>query len=72
MKYEKKKYIIEGGFDLNDYGYTDVNSYSVMYKYDESSVYYPGKWYVGIDVAEDPESVKIQKQRDKKIDTILS
>lgn len=70
----KKEYIIEGVFDLNDYGYADINSYSVRYKVEDASdLSDPSKWYVmGIDVAEDPESVKIQKQRDKKIDTILS
>ena len=70
----KKEYITEGVFDLSDYGYTDINSYSVRYKVEDASdLSDSNKWYVmGIDVAKEPESVKIQKQRDKKIDTILS
>ena len=75
----EKEYIIEG-FDLSNYGYTDINSYSVRYKVEDASDFIAtfnksdsNKWYVmGIDVAEEPESVKVQKRRDKKIDTILN
>jgi hypothetical protein len=70
----KKEYIIEGSFDLNDYGYADINSYSVRYRVDkDSDIYDPNTWYImGVDVAEEPESVKVQRKRDQKIDSILN
>lgn len=68
----KKEFIL----DLKDfpYGdYIDINSLSIRYSVDDDSdLSDPSTWYVmGIDVAEEPESVKRQKERDKKIDAIL-
>ena len=68
----KKEFIL----DLKDfpYGdYIDINSLSVRYRVDGSDISDPSTWYVmGIDVAEEPESIKRQKERDKKIDSILN
>lgn len=74
----KKEYIIgdlyykEAGLDFSDY--EDVMSYSVRYKVDgDSDISDPNAWYImGVDVAEEPESIKRQKERDKKIDSILN
>ena len=77
----KKEYIISDIFDNYmdaksglDFGdYEDVMSYSVRYRVDGTDLSDPSTWYVmGIDVAEEPESVKRQKERDKKIDSILN
>jgi hypothetical protein len=69
----------EGYIDLNQpmtlEGYEDLNqSYSVRYRVDkDSDIYDPNTWYImGVDVAEEPESVKVQRKRDQKIDSILN
>ena len=55
------------GLDFGDY--EDIMSYSVRYRVDGTDSSDPKNWYViGVDVA---ESVKRQKERDKKIDAIL-
>jgi hypothetical protein len=68
----KKEFIL----DLKDfpYGdYIDINSLSVRYRVDGSDISDPNTWYImGVDVAEEPESIKRQKERDKKIDSILN
>jgi hypothetical protein len=71
----KKEYIfVTDGVDYKTWGsYVDIESLSVRYRVDDDSdLSDPSTWYVmGIDVAEEPESVKRQKERDKKIDAIL-
>lgn len=69
----KKEFVI----DLNNfpYGdYIDINSLSIRYRVDDvSDLSDPSTWYVmGVDVTEEPESIKRQKERNKKIDTLLS
>lgn len=68
----KKEFVI----DLNNfpYGdYIDINSLSIRYRVDDvSDLSDPSTWYVmGVDVVKEPESIKRQKERDKKIDAIL-
>ena len=68
----KKEFIL----DLKDfpYGdYIDINSLSIRYRVDDvSDLSDPSTWYVmGVDVVKEPESIKRQKERDKKIDAIL-
>ncbi len=74
---EKYIYINSKNSSYGDYktwvDYVDIGLFSVRYKLDDvSNLSDPSTWYVmGIDVVEEPESVKRQKERDKKIDAIL-